>query len=64
MMLMRYANCPVCKKKTVLTVPPDVLDKAKRFPYTIKVLHDDHHFYINIDSQAYITDILSPELVE
>ncbi|MFQ5833646.1 MAG: hypothetical protein ACE5H4_13140 [Candidatus Thorarchaeota archaeon] len=63
-MLKRYADCPVCEQKTVLTVPPGVLDKTKRFPFTIKVVHDDHYFYINIDSQARITDILSPELVE
>ncbi len=63
-MLQRYADCPVCKKKTVLKVPEGILKKAKRFPFLIKVKHDDHYFYINIDSQAYITDILSPELVE
>ncbi len=60
----RYAKCPVCGERTVLSVPPNVMKKAKRFPFTIKVLHEDHHFYINIDSQASITDILKPELVE
>ncbi len=60
----RFASCPVCNKKTVLRVPEGVLKKAKRFPFTIKVKHDDHYFYINIDSQAWITDILTPDLVE
>jgi hypothetical protein len=60
----RYAKCPVCNERTVLSVPQDILKKAKRFPFTLKVVHEDHHFYINIDSQASITDILSPELVE
>ncbi|MHA2378702.1 MAG: hypothetical protein ACXADO_12485 [Candidatus Thorarchaeota archaeon] len=64
MMLKRYADCPVCGQKTVLSVPPDVLESATRFPFTIKVVHEDHYFYINIDSKAHITDILSPELVE
>ena len=63
-MLERYANCPVCKKKTVLKVPEDVLKDAKRFPYMIKVKHKNHYFYINIDSQAMITDILAPDMVE
>ena len=63
-MFERYANCPVCEKKTVLHVPPDILKKAKRFPMTVKVQHNDHHFYINLDSQAWITDILHPDLVE
>ena len=61
---MRYAKCPVCGERTVLSVPQNILEKAKRFPFTIKVVHEDHHFYINIDSRASITDILSPELVE
>ncbi len=63
-MLKRYAKCPVCGKKTVLNVPPNVLDGAKRFPLSVKVKHHDHYFYINLDSQGSITDILSPELVE
>ncbi|MFW9953144.1 MAG: hypothetical protein ACFFD3_01230 [Candidatus Thorarchaeota archaeon] len=60
----RYADCPVCKKKTILRVPDGVLKKAKRFPFTIRVKHEKHYFYINIDSQAWITDILTPEMVE
>jgi hypothetical protein len=63
-MFKRYAKCPVCGVKTVLTVPDGIVEKAKRFPFTIKVVHEDHYFYINIDSQAFITDILKPELVE
>ncbi|MHA2064574.1 MAG: hypothetical protein ACXABY_09365 [Candidatus Thorarchaeota archaeon] len=63
-MFKRYAKCPVCGERTVLSVPENVLGKAKRFPFTIKVIHGDHHFYINIDSRASITDILEPELVE
>jgi len=63
-MFERYAKCPICEKRTVLRVPPDVIKKAKRFPYTVKVKHEDHYFYINLDSQAWITDILHPELVE
>lgn len=63
-MFKRYAKCPVCGERTVLSVPPDILKKAKRFPFTIKVMHEDHYFYINIDSQASITDILKPEMVE
>lgn len=63
-MVERYANCPVCKKKTVLKVPDGILKDVKRFPYMIKVKHKDHYFYINIDSQAWITDILSPDMVE
>lgn len=60
----RYAKCPICQKRTVLRVPPDVIGKADRFPFTVKVKHEDHYFYINLDSQAWITDILHPELVE
>jgi hypothetical protein len=63
-MFERYAKCPICTKRTVLRVPPDVIDKAERFPFTVKVRHEDHYFYINLDSQAWITDILHPELVE
>ncbi|MHA1770258.1 MAG: hypothetical protein ACTSYL_01885 [Candidatus Thorarchaeota archaeon] len=63
-MFKRYAKCPVCGKKTVLNVPPNVLISAKRFPFTVKVKHNDHYFYINLDSQALITDILRPDLVE
>lgn len=48
----------------MLRVPPDVLKKATRFPYTVKVKHEDHYFYINLDSQAWITDILHPDVVE
>jgi len=60
----RYAKCPVCGRKTVLRVPPNIVVDAKRFPVTVKVKHKDHYFYINLDSQALITDILSPEVVE
>jgi hypothetical protein len=60
----RYAKCPICSKRTVLRVPPDVLKKAERFPFTVKVKHEKHYFYINLDSQAWITDILHPDLVE
>jgi len=62
--LQRFAKCPICTKRTVLVVPPDVINKAERFPFTVKVKHEDHYFYINLDSQAWITDILHPELVE
>jgi hypothetical protein len=62
--LERYAKCPICSKRTVLRVPPDVINKAERFPFTVKVKHENHYFYINLDSQAWITDILHPELVE
>lgn len=54
----------MCSKRTVLKVPPNVIDKAERFPFTVKVKHDDHYFYINLDSQAWITDILHPDVVE
>ncbi|NWF96706.1 MAG: hypothetical protein HXY34_11250 [Candidatus Thorarchaeota archaeon] len=60
----RYANCPVCGNRTVLKVPPGITAKAKRFPLMVKVKHKDHHFYINLDSQALITDILHPDVVE
>ncbi len=63
-MLERYAKCPICAKRTVLKVPPDVIKKAERFPFTVKVIHEDHYFYINLDSRAWITDILHPEVVE
>lgn len=60
----RFAKCPICQKRTVLQVPPDVVENVKRFPYTVKVKHEDHYFYINLDSQGWITDILRPDLVE
>ncbi len=60
----RYAKCPVCGKRTALTVPEGVLKRADRFPYLIRVIHEDHYFYIYIDSHALITDILVPEAVE
>jgi len=63
-MLERFADCPVCSKKTVLKVPEGILKEAKRFPFMVKVVHEDHYFYINLDSKASITDILSPEMVE
>jgi len=63
-MFERYAKCPVCEKRTVLRVPPEVIKNATRWPYTVKFKHDDQYFYINLDSQAWITDILHPELVE
>ncbi len=63
-MFERYAKCPICNKRTVLRVPQDIIEKATRFPHTVKVKHDDHYFYINLDSQAWITDILHPDLVE
>jgi DNA-directed RNA polymerase subunit RPC12/RpoP len=63
-LLERYAACPVCGKKTVLKVPPDILKEVDRYPFTVRVKHGKHHFYINLDSQAWITDILSPEMVE
>ncbi|TXT57440.1 MAG: hypothetical protein BAJATHORv1_10142 [Candidatus Thorarchaeota archaeon] len=62
--MKRYAKCPVCGIRTVLDVPPHIVEGAKRFPYTIRVKHKDHYFYINLDSNAWITDILHPELVE
>ncbi|MHA1960938.1 MAG: hypothetical protein ACW99U_11945 [Candidatus Thorarchaeota archaeon] len=63
-MVERYAKCPVCEKRTAIRVPEDVLDHAKRFPFQVKVVHNDHYYYINLDSRAWITDILHPELVE
>ena len=63
-MLKRYANCPVCSEKTVLDIPPDILKGIKQFPYTVKVVHEKHHFYVNLDSKGHITDILHPEYVE
>lgn len=63
-MFERFAKCPVCSKRTVLKVPDDVLKHAKRFPFMVKVVHNDHYFYINLDSRAWITDILHPDLVE
>jgi hypothetical protein len=30
----------------------------------VKVKHKDHYFYVNFDSQALVTDILHPELVD
>jgi hypothetical protein len=63
-MLERYAKCPVCKKKTLLKVPPNVLKNVKRYPLTIKVRHETHYFYVNLDSQGMITDILRPDVVE
>lgn len=63
-LLKRYANCPVCSEKTVLNIPPDILKGVKQFPYTVKVVHEKHHFYVNMDSKGRITDILHPDLVE
>jgi hypothetical protein len=63
-MLERFAKCPVCGKRTVLKVPEGIIKNAKRFPYMVKVRHNDHYFYINLDSQAWVTDILSPDQVE
>jgi hypothetical protein len=48
----------------VLDIPPDILKGVKQFPFTVKVIHEKHHFYVNIDSKGRITDILHPELVE
>ena len=63
-MLERYAKCPICSKRTVLKVTEDVIKNAKRYPFTVKVIHEKHYFYINLDSRAWITDILHPEVVE
>jgi len=63
-MFERYTRCPVCNKRTRISVPEDALTRGKRFPIMLKVRHHDHHFYISIDSRALIMDIKSPELVE
>ena len=59
MVLQRYAKCPVCKKKTLLKVPEGVLKKADRFPFMIRVKHNDHHFYINIVVRGKIICVLN-----
>jgi ribosomal protein S6 len=63
-MLQRYAKCPVCKKRTVLKVSSNDLRGVKRYPYSVKVRHETHYFYVNLDSQGRITDILPPKMVE
>jgi hypothetical protein len=63
-LLKRYATCPVCEEKTVLDIPPDILKNAKRFPYTVKVIHNDHHFYVNLDSKGRVGSVLHPDMVE
>ncbi|TFF92299.1 hypothetical protein EU545_01395 [Candidatus Thorarchaeota archaeon] len=63
-MLDRYADCPVCGNKTVLRIPENIIEDADRFPFTVKVIHKDHHFYVNLDSRGWVTDILHPEMVE
>ncbi len=60
----RYADCPVCGAKTVLRIPENITENATRFPFTVKVVHNDHYFYVNLDSRAWITDILHPDSVE
>jgi hypothetical protein len=63
-MIKRYANCPVCSEKTILDIPQDILKNAKQFPYTVKVIHNKHYFYVNLDSKGRIGQILHPDLVE
>jgi hypothetical protein len=47
-----------------LDIDYNVVKKAKRFPVTVRVEHEDHYFYVNLDSVGSVTDILHPELVE
>ncbi|MGY5881692.1 MAG: hypothetical protein RTV31_15680 [Candidatus Thorarchaeota archaeon] len=63
-MVSKYVNCPVCGERTSLEIDSSIVENAKRFPVTTKIEHQDHYFYINLDSKGSITDILSPELVE
>jgi len=51
-------------EKAPLDIDYKVVKKAKRFPVTVKVEHDGHYFYVNLDSFGSVTDILHPELVE
>ncbi|MGY5861979.1 MAG: hypothetical protein RTU09_06355 [Candidatus Thorarchaeota archaeon] len=62
--VQRIAKCPVCSEKAPLDIDYSVIKTAKRFPVTVKVEHDDHYFYVNLDSVGSVTDILHPDLVE
>ena len=62
--VQRIAKCPVCSEKVPLDIDYSVVKKAKRFPVTVRVEHEDHYFYVNLDSVGSVTDILHPELVE
>jgi len=62
--VQRIAKCPVCLEKAPLDIDDKVVKKAKRFPVTVKIEHNDHYFYVNLDSLGSVTDILHPEMVE
>jgi hypothetical protein len=51
-------------ERAPLDIDHKAVKNAKRFPVTVKVEHDDHYFYVNLDSRGSVTDILHPELVE
>jgi hypothetical protein len=63
-MVKKLVRCPICDAMVPLEVDSKLIKNAKRFPFTTKIDHDDHYFYINMDSRGSITDVLHPDLVE
>ena len=63
-MVEKIIKCPICDVMIPIEVDSKVVETAKRFPATTKIEHEDHYFYINLDSKGSITDVLHPDLVE
>ena len=63
-MVRKLVRCPICDEMIPLEVDSKIIKKAKRFPVSEKVDHNDHYFYINMDSRGSITDLLHPDMVE
>ncbi len=63
-MVKKYVRCPVCSEMAPVDSGPELVAGHHRFPVTVRVEHNDHHFYVNLDSRGSVSDVLGPELVE
>ncbi|MBD3159263.1 MAG: hypothetical protein GF309_10785 [Candidatus Lokiarchaeota archaeon] len=62
--MLRRVRCPVCSVIMELSITRDMVQDKKEFPVSVRIDHEDHHFYVNLDSEGSITDILHPDLCE
>jgi len=60
--MLRKVSCPVCSAIVDLTITRDMVEDENDFPVSVQIEHEDHHFYVNLDSEGSITDILHPDL--
>ena len=62
--MRKLVRCPICDEMVPLEVDSQIIENAKRFPVSKKIVHKKHYFYINMDSRGSITDVLHPDMVE